>query len=119
MTTRLRTLRLTSAERDCLAHRLEAPDSLAEALSADYATEDVYAVCKLLTAGDLDAALEYSNPITQDVLAECVEGSTWAAVTASADPTDIEALERAAVRTLESLGRKIGLLLNRDLIVPN
>jgi len=89
-------MKLTKLERDILNHRLEVVgDSMTEidpidiltpdeAETADglnqYHPVDVEGICNLLLEGKFNDALACSDSITNDILVDCVEGSTyWAA----------------------------------------
>lgn len=106
-------MKLTPLEIEILKHRLEVPDCIAQSLDAD--TGDVDKVCKLLLAslatGELDDEQDYNLPLGRDILAECVEASTYCGAMTDESPAKYRAAQRAA----ESLAKKVGKLIGREL----
>jgi hypothetical protein len=103
-------LKLTKLEREILEHRLEVPDCIAEFLEADF--DEVYAACQQIAAGEIS-----DSPLVRDILADCVEGSTFCGTMIGAvDDGDVtRAQYRAATRAAHSLARKIGAIVGRQL----
>jgi len=103
----------TPSEWAALAHRLEVPDALADVLD-DYCPDDVHYVCECLLAGDWRRAVDHSTQLVDDVLVDCVEGSTWVGCASQETPQRLA----AARRTLASLAKKIELMTGRRINVP-
>lgn len=116
---------LTPSESDVLNHRLEVPDCLADALAEDYHPEDVEEIAGHLLARDYAAAVAISQKITHAVLADCVNGSTYAAAAysrgytmADKDNSAQAAAWRAAVRAGRSLAKKVSALIGEPVAFP-
>lgn len=107
---------LTAKQFDCLSHRLEVPDALAEVFGDEYAEDDVYQMCTLLLAQRLDEARSNNEALMKEVLADCVEGSTWAA--SQWLHGDNAPAYNGAMRTLRALAKKLEPVIGRKLDVP-
>lgn len=101
----------TPAQIDAILHRLECPDCIADALDADLSA--VQSWCDL-HASTLKAGGFITAPVTdleREILADAVEGSTWAVDDADGTPQAhagrVRAL-RAAAEKLRGLGVEIG-----------
>jgi hypothetical protein len=100
------TLKLTPTEKKILHHRLEVPDAIADVID-HFPLFEIEEVCKLLIAEQYDTARREYPILTDLVLEDAVEGSTYLAG-CRADclhPLQLANLERSA----ESLARKVGL----------
>jgi hypothetical protein len=101
-------LGLTLGEWRVVEHRLEVGDAIADCLE-EYARDDVLDVVACLSRQDLGGAEAMSSALTRDVLADCIEGSTWLAP----DPHNGH-----AIRQLKQAAMKIEAYVGRTLDVP-
>ncbi len=110
-------VKLTKLENEILAHRLEAPDCLAEAIEESNVDPDsVETVCAMLLDGEYEDALEFDRKATLEVLADAVEGSTYLGTElGNGRPQK----ERAILRAGESLADKLSSVVGRKLVYPN
>lgn len=110
-------LKLTDLEWDILVHRLVLPDCLAEALGRD--EHKVAAVCEALTIMGLHAAMNYDRQLTEEVLIDCVEGSTYygSAIGVESD-SKLWAIGRAGDRLADKIADALGMGEDR-LIFPH
>lgn len=100
-------IKLTRQQADCLAHRLEIPECIAEALEAD--PLDVSAVCDRLIAG-LPYLPDVVGPLDADILADAIEGSTWALCGEDEDQRRAwPVYARCAAKVEAAIGRKLML----------
>jgi hypothetical protein len=105
--------KLTKLEAEILDHRLSVVDALIEVLE-EYHESDVLAVVAKLKRGELAEADRFSRRLTNDVLADCVEGSTFLGAASQESDQKQNAIYRAG----ESLAKKIGDLIGRKLQYP-
>jgi hypothetical protein len=117
-------MRFTAKEQDMLKHRLECDDALAETLELDPVS--TYERCKVLReriAGDMRvSALDDTD---RALLADCIEGSTYAAglrdEAALQHPNDDRAraaFENGVLRVMRAAARKVSELLGREITAP-
>lgn len=107
--------KLTRLESEIFLHRLAAPDSLVEVLD-EYHESDILAVISFLTKGDLDAAEKVNKKISDEVLADCVEGSTFFG---SSLMGESDQKQNSILRAGNSLAEKIGKYIGRELDFPS
>jgi len=115
-------LRLTALEREIIRHRLVLPECIAEALDDD--AENIGLLCdqlNVLIDGDLEdiSSENCHDPfMAREVLAECLEGSTYCGTSISAEgggeisPQKL----RAVIRTAEALASKLSPFIGREII---
>jgi len=106
-------LGVTAKEWECIQHRLEVPDALAEVLD-QYDEADVCHIADLLWAGRWDDAVGQDREIAEAVLADAVEGSTYAAAVSQDDGRTYS----AACKALIGAWSKVKAFLGRDLERP-
>jgi len=107
-------MELTKLEKDILNHRLEVPDSIFEALE-DYTQEDIDMICELLIKGLYDDAISFNTHATNEILIDCVEGSTyWAA--ADGGGASYQGLN-AIIRAGKSLAKKIQIFTMNETFI--
>lgn len=107
-------LSLTRTEQDAIDHRLNVPDALAEVFDEEWHEQDVYDVCDLLLRRDIDKAMDINGQLVKDILADCVEGSTWVAAVSDAEPWRYA----KAIRELRGAANKVAAFVGRELDVP-
>jgi len=103
-------MNLTELETKILNHRLEVPDAIVDALNGEedeniFFPDDIDDICEMLLEGSFLSAQDYSYTITEAVLVDCVDGSTyWGASKTNGDSNQkLGAIERAG----NSLVKKI------------
>lgn len=116
--------RLTKLQREILNHRLAAPDVIFSVLwddGHDFDAEAVDDACRHLMAGDdLQAAFDRSvadcgRAVTEAVLRDAVEGSTWVGtIDGLASPNSVA----AACRAGNQLAKIVGRMIRENLIFP-
>jgi hypothetical protein len=116
-------VKLTKKQSQAFAHRIEASDTVSGVLEEEYGfdAELVELVCDKLIEGLTSSGLDTSFAeavapieVVREVVAEAVEGSTWAAC-AVGQTTD--QAERGAYRTLEGLAERLEPYVGRPLDV--
>ena len=114
------TVRLTHAMALALAHRLEVPEAIAEAIGRDASDGEVADVADDLR---LQAAAGYVTATTdleRAVLADAVNGSVWWAVNeedASFRRNGALTMQRVE-RTLEALAKRISEEIGEEVVAP-
>lgn len=109
---------LTPLESEILAHRLEVPDCIGDALEGEI-DEDapLTDVCNMLLRGDVDKARgAFGTELVYLVLADAVESSCYLG---AAKHNVSDAQLRAIRRATESLADKVGTLIGKRLIAPH
>jgi hypothetical protein len=110
-------VKLTSQEREALAHRLSCDGlnevTIAEGFDPQVVEDAIDAAGVMVARGEIDDAA--FDPCLVSVLRDCVEGSTWVGVV---DADENPALARAAKRTLRGLARKLESLGLSEIHVP-
>lgn len=102
----------TKLETEIIQHRLGVPECIADALE-EYSREDVEAECFNLQRGIVE--FDLTQLLHRDILAECVEGSTfYGAAVGNETPQKLASIERAC----ESLADKVSKALGRKIIFP-
>jgi len=106
MDTLKETLRLTPLQLEILNDRLELDDCLVDVICDDGICQprDVRVVSWTLASGNLYAAMKYSESITNAVLVDAVEGSTYYI---SGQPGRDALQNYNVARSGEALGRKV------------
>ena len=105
-------LKLTKLEQDILNHRLEAPDTMYEALE-EYHEDDIYDICQVLLKGDYDKAKQISESLMKAILVECVAGSTYYAC-GIGEPWETEQHLGMIAKAGQSLAEKIAVYVGYD-----
>jgi hypothetical protein len=109
--------KLTKLETEIFLHRLSAPDSIVEVLEEDgYHTSDIEAVIAKLAKGELAGAEQINKQLSDAVLIETVEGSTFFG-SSLMDQSDQR--QRSILRAGNSLAAKIGEYVGRDIEYPS
>lgn len=97
---------------------MECSDAVAECVGTPDQGKTVDRLCGLLqTAEGWPVAFAENKHLTQEVLADCIEGSTWVAACEYAEE-NAQAKASAAARTLRSLAEKLAPIVGRNLWIP-
>jgi hypothetical protein len=107
--------KLTKLEREILNHRLSASDAISEVLGDDgYNGDAVCAIARLLELGDIEGAEKANKELSDEILVDAVEGSTFLGSASQESDQKQAAIYRAG----ESLADKIGKYVGRDVEYP-
>lgn len=99
-----------------LNHRLEVSDALAECLNEEFGFDPsvVEEIADAMLRGDYSSLNSDVKHIAVEILADCVEGSTYL----TCIPKRLHQQRSAAQKDLESLRDELFVLLNRPLEIP-
>lgn len=108
---------LTDEEMKAVQHRLDAETMVDVFEEREWPREEVAYINQQLMFGELAIAEERNAEITEEIIVDCIEGSTWAAVRLDGTPLG-ERAWRKARSVLVTAAAKIGAAYGRTVSVP-